>query len=170
MYIKKYIYIFDLIGHVIRHKRRRSTYVGFFLFSYYFLLLEHRIIPSWKFCPKPLHANPYSLLTTKDATLAPLWVAALHGLLTPSGHPLQAYFMAQKQQDEVKANPFTQQQYGNNTFNPQVENCVSLSGLVENLSTISWLVTLQGHDLIEIVRCPTIYHLSNCCVHKSTRG
>ena len=27
--------------------------------------------------------------------------------------------MAQKTQDEVKANPFTQQQYGNNTFNPQ---------------------------------------------------
>ena len=27
--------------------------------------------------------------------------------------------MAQKQQDEVKANPFQQQQYGNNTFNPQ---------------------------------------------------
>lgn len=27
--------------------------------------------------------------------------------------------MAQKQQDEVKANPFVQQQYGNNAFNPQ---------------------------------------------------
>merc|ERR1719340_166284 len=27
--------------------------------------------------------------------------------------------MAQKTQDEVKANPFTHQQYGNNTFNPQ---------------------------------------------------
>ena len=27
--------------------------------------------------------------------------------------------MAQKQQDEVKSNPFTAQQYGNNTFNPQ---------------------------------------------------
>lgn len=27
--------------------------------------------------------------------------------------------MAQKQQDEVKSNPFTQQQYGNNSFNPQ---------------------------------------------------
>ena len=27
--------------------------------------------------------------------------------------------MAQKQQDEVKSNPFAQQQYGNNTFNPQ---------------------------------------------------
>ena len=32
---------------------------------------------------------------------------------------LQAYFMAQKQQDEVKANPFVQQQFGNNTFTPQ---------------------------------------------------
>jgi len=30
-----------------------------------------------------------------------------------------AYFMAQKAQDEVKANPFVQQQFGNNTFNPQ---------------------------------------------------
>ena len=27
--------------------------------------------------------------------------------------------MAQKQQDEVKANPFVQQQYGNPSFNPQ---------------------------------------------------
>ena len=27
--------------------------------------------------------------------------------------------MAQKAQDEVKANPFVQQQFGNNTFNPQ---------------------------------------------------
>ena len=31
----------------------------------------------------------------------------------------QGYLMAQKQQDEVKSNPFTAQQYGNNTFNPQ---------------------------------------------------
>ena len=31
----------------------------------------------------------------------------------------QAYFMAQKAQDEVKANPFVQQQFGNNTFTPQ---------------------------------------------------
>jgi len=30
-----------------------------------------------------------------------------------------AYFMAQKQQDDVKANPFVQQQYGNPSFNPQ---------------------------------------------------
>ena len=27
--------------------------------------------------------------------------------------------MAQKQQDDVKANPFVQQQYGNPSFNPQ---------------------------------------------------
>ena len=27
--------------------------------------------------------------------------------------------MAQKAQDEVKANPFVQQQFGNNTFTPQ---------------------------------------------------
>lgn len=33
--------------------------------------------------------------------------------------PMGGYFMAQKTQDEVKANPFTHQQYGNNTFNPQ---------------------------------------------------
>ena len=32
---------------------------------------------------------------------------------------LQAYFMAQKQQDDVKANPFVQQQFGNPSFNPQ---------------------------------------------------
>jgi len=37
---------------------------------------------------------------------------------TPAS-PMGAYFMAQKTQDEVKANPFTHQQYGNNTFNPQ---------------------------------------------------
>lgn len=39
-------------------------------------------------------------------------------LRTPAS-PMGAYFMVQKQQDEVKANPFTQQQYGNNSFNPQ---------------------------------------------------
>ena len=32
---------------------------------------------------------------------------------------LQGYLMAQKTQDEVKANPFTHQQNGNNSFNPQ---------------------------------------------------
>merc|ERR1719422_745394 len=37
---------------------------------------------------------------------------------TPAS-PMGTYFMAQKTQDEVKANPFTHQQYGNNTFNPQ---------------------------------------------------
>jgi len=37
---------------------------------------------------------------------------------TPAS-PMGAYLFAQKQQDEVKANPFTQQQYGNNSFNPQ---------------------------------------------------
>jgi len=39
-------------------------------------------------------------------------------LRTPAS-PMGGYLMAQKQQDEVKANPFQQQQYGNNTFNPQ---------------------------------------------------
>merc|ERR1719461_849227 len=38
---------------------------------------------------------------------------------TPGGSPMGAYFMAQKQQDDVKANPFVQQQYGNPSFNPQ---------------------------------------------------
>eukprot|EP00092_Neocalanus_flemingeri_P016968 GFUD01018353.1.p1 GENE.GFUD01018353.1~~GFUD01018353.1.p1 ORF type:complete len:638 (+),score=215.62 GFUD01018353.1:62-1915(+) len=33
--------------------------------------------------------------------------------------PMGAYFMAQKTQEEIKSNPFTHQQYGNNTFNPQ---------------------------------------------------
>jgi len=37
---------------------------------------------------------------------------------SPAGS-MGTYFMAQKTQDEVKANPFTHQQYGNNTFNPQ---------------------------------------------------
>merc|ERR1719151_172310 len=39
-------------------------------------------------------------------------------LRTPAS-PMGGYLMAQKQQDEVKSNPFAQQQYGNNTFNPQ---------------------------------------------------
>lgn len=37
---------------------------------------------------------------------------------TPAS-PVGAFFFQQKAQDEVKANPFTQQQYGNSSFNPQ---------------------------------------------------
>jgi len=40
-------------------------------------------------------------------------------LRSTPGSPMGAYLMAQRTQDEVKANPFTHQQNGNNSFNPQ---------------------------------------------------
>jgi len=40
-------------------------------------------------------------------------------LRSTPGSPMGAYLMAQRSQDEVKANPFTHQQNGNNSFNPQ---------------------------------------------------
>ena len=45
-----------------------------------------------------------------------LCMALPNPMLLPT---LQTYLMAQKTQDEVKANPFTHQQNGNNSFNPQ---------------------------------------------------
>merc|ERR1719244_2444058 len=58
----------------------------------------------------------------QQATLgagAPVSFNILKERLRTPASPMGAYFLAQKQQDEIKANPFTQQQYGNNTFNPQ---------------------------------------------------
>lgn len=64
--------------------------------------------------------HPLQFANTQRCQPGPTVSSCFAWLANPTGHPLQAYFMAQKQQDEVKANPFTQQQYGNNSFNPQV--------------------------------------------------
>merc|ERR1719499_2130958 len=49
----------------------------------------------------------------------PATSAQMQRLRSTPASPMGAYFMAQKAQDEVKANPFVQQQFGNNAFNPQ---------------------------------------------------
>ena len=86
--------------------------------------------------------HPLQFANTQRCQPGPTVSSCFAWLANPTGHPLQAYFMAQKQQDEVKANPFTQQQYGNNSFNPQVKDCVGFSELEKESSTIIWLVPL----------------------------
>jgi len=64
-------------------------------------------------------ANPASQMHPNVAPGSPSFNILKERLRSTPASPMGAYFMAQKQQDDVKANPFVQQQFGNPSFNPQ---------------------------------------------------
>eukprot|EP00092_Neocalanus_flemingeri_P022738 GFUD01024658.1.p1 GENE.GFUD01024658.1~~GFUD01024658.1.p1 ORF type:complete len:606 (-),score=239.55 GFUD01024658.1:441-2258(-) len=73
-------------------------------------------LPNYRVTSSP---GPSSLHPTMTAGAPASFNILKDRLRATPASPMGGYFMAQKTQDEIKANPFTHQQYGNNTFNPQ---------------------------------------------------